>query len=411
MRPLLLLTFLCSAAHAQPTPEDARRVFETADQIARQDNSDLWGVSLAGPIVLVDPETRRAVSDTPAPGFEYIGGLWTGMLPDSIGLANTAFRFGSSYRTMLLWPAPDDESDLRRLVAHELWHRVQQDIGFPMSGPTNEHLGTRDGRYLLQLEMRALAVALQDPDNPLPLQDALGFRALRYAQFDTAQEEERSLLMHEGLAQYTGASLAGVSAADARQHASKALGESEADPSFVRSFAYALGPAYGLLLDIHRPGWTRIATPERDLRDLFDLPPRAAPDPTRYGGEALAASEDSREATRLARLDAVMERYVTGTVLFLKFDNMNVSFDPGQVEILPGHGSIYQSMTLTDAWGKLTVTGGALIKSDWSGVAVPAPYPVGGEMVTEGYQLELDPAWEIVCEPGVCLVRRAPKSK
>lgn len=33
--------------------------------------------------------------------------------------------------------------------------------------------------------------------------------------------------MHEGLGEYTGARLAGVSAADARQHAVKALGESE----------------------------------------------------------------------------------------------------------------------------------------------------------------------------------------
>lgn len=407
MRRLLFLTLLCSAANAQPTPDEARRVFATATQIAAEDNAALWGVSLAGPVVLVDRETRRAIANTPAPDFEYAGGVWTGTLPDSIALANTAFRFGTAYRTMLLWPAPDQEADLRRLLAHELWHRIQQDLGFPMAGPANEHLGTRDGRYLLRLEMRALAAALRDPIETQPLRDALAFRNQRLQRFPSAEGEERSLLMHEGLAQYTGARLSGVSATEARSHAAEALGESETAASFVRSFAYAIGPGYGLLLDVHRPGWTLTARPDTDLRDLFELAPSANPDPDRYDGDALAASEDAREAARLARLDLQLKRYVTGPVLFLKFDNMNVSFDPGQVEILPGHGSIYQSMTLTDTWGKLTVTGGALIKSDWSGVVVPAPRLVEGLAVTDGYKLDLSPEWELVCRPG-CRVAPAP---
>ncbi len=404
MGPFILLAFLCTTVQAQPTPGDARRVFSTATRIAAEDNARLWGISLAGPLVLVDRETRFAISNTPAPGFDFVGDVWTGTLPHTIAIANTAFRFGSVYRTMLLWPAPEGDADLRRLLAHELWHRVQREIGFPMSGPANEHLGTRDGRYLLQLEMRALAKALRAPNDPQPLADALGFRDERFELFPTARAEERPLLMHEGLGQYTGARLAGVSAQEAREHAARALAGSEAETSFVRSFAYALGPAYGLLLDVRRPGWTRTAAPETDLRDLFDMS-SADPDPDSYGGQVLAATEDSLESARLARMDTLTERYVTGRVLFLKFDNMNVSFDPGQVEILAGQGSIYQSMTLTDTWGKLTVTGGALIKSDWSGVVVPAPRSEDGRVVTDGYELTLDLAWQIACESGSCQVR------
>jgi len=35
------------------------------------------------------------------------------------------------------------------------------------------------------------------------------------------------------------------------------LANAEAEESFVRTFAYKSGPAYGLLLDAASPGWTR----------------------------------------------------------------------------------------------------------------------------------------------------------
>lgn len=394
--PLLLLGTIVTGpvpASAQPVMKDAERLFGVIETLTAEDNSRLWGRSLLGPAMLVDPETRIAVSNSPAPGFNAHGGYWSGVLPDSIPVANTAFRFGGDGRTMVMWPLPEDDGDLRSLAAHELWHRIQADLGFPMTGPANEHLGSRDGRYFLRLEMRALAEALRDPSETGALGDALAFRARRHRAFPEAAREERELMLHEGLAAYTGAVLAGRSFAKARETTAVKLSEAEHAPSFVRSFAYALGPAYGLLLDVHRPGWTRTATATEDLAELLPFRAAVSLNLERYDATALAAAEDSLEAERLRRLQAQMDRYVTGSILVLEFDNMQVSFDPGGVDILPGHGQIYRSMVLRDSWGTLTVTAGALIRSDWSAVVVPAP---DSALIGDGYQLELAEGWEIV---------------
>src|SRR5881397_1245285 len=54
---------------------------------------------------------------------------------------------------------------------------------------------------------------------------------------------------HGRARRYTGTVLAAQSAADAIASALDQLAAAEAQESFVRTFAYASGPAYGLLLD------------------------------------------------------------------------------------------------------------------------------------------------------------------
>jgi hypothetical protein len=398
-------------------PEAASAVFARARHLAARDSGGLWQKSLLGPILLVDPSDRTAIASAAAPGLSPESDVWQGVLPEDIGIANTAFSWEDEWWTMLRWPIPSDTISLDRLLAHELWHRIQADIGFPSTGPANEHLGSRNGRYWLVLEFRGLRQALLNPDDRTPALDALRFRAERHRLFPESADQERALIMHEGLAQYTGFALSGLGAGPARELAADELLQAEEADSFVRSFAYPLGAAYGLLLDLHSPNWTRGATPNEDLGDLLaramaagmgdslrtaPTPPASgAPDiagaAARYDGETLGIREDGLDKERKVRLAEQTRRYVTGPLLVLEFRHMNVSFDPGQVDVLPGHGNIYRSLTLSDDWGKLVVTGGGLIRSDWSAVVVPGP-PSGdvGQWVGDGYVLDLRSEWVLV---------------
>ena len=81
---------------------------------------------------------------------------------------------------------------------HESFHRIQKQIGFPLTGPSNAHLDSVEGRYWLQLEWRALAKAL--PGDRQAVRDALAFRARRRSLFADAPAQERELEMNEGLA-------------------------------------------------------------------------------------------------------------------------------------------------------------------------------------------------------------------
>ena len=43
-----------------------------------------------------------------------------------------------------------------RLMMHEMWHRIQPQLGLPARPGGSEHLDTVEGRYWMQLEWRAV---------------------------------------------------------------------------------------------------------------------------------------------------------------------------------------------------------------------------------------------------------------
>ncbi|NNL47657.1 MAG: hypothetical protein HKO76_04760, partial [Acidimicrobiia bacterium] len=225
------------------TTDGARQVFAEAAQISESDAGRLWGITLYGPMIVVEADSRRAIANGAVDSFQREDDLFVGSLPETIAIANTAFEWQETRWTMLRWPLPEDEEARRRLIAHEMWHRIQTELGLPASGAGNLHLGTRDGRVWMQLEWRALAAALRSEgeDRLDATADALAFREKRHRIFPNAGDDERSLIVHEGLAEYTGVILGSESHGASRKVAIRALGAAPGAPSFVRSFAYTSG--------------------------------------------------------------------------------------------------------------------------------------------------------------------------
>ncbi len=390
----------------------AREVFLHAEQLCNGDRGRLWGHSLCGPMMLVDPGSRQVIaSHADVQGaLKASGNVFAGQLPADAIVANTAVDWSGTRWTQLLWPLPQDASRRSTLLAHEMFHRLQPAL--PIIAPTeggNEHLDTLEGRYWLQLEWRALADALAATDavaQHTAMMDALAFRAERHHQFPAAAQDEAALELNEGLAEYTGVVVGNPSPATRVQAALHDLRAHVADRSFVRSFAYATGPAYGLLLDQAAPGWRNdLAHPARDLgthlaevtgtpmqRNATALRAAAA----RYGGQALREAETLRERQRLAQLEHNHARFVTGPVVRLDLRSMRIQFNPNTMQPLPGRGTVYPTMRLTDTWGSLDVTDGALMQSDWKAVFVQAPATADPPLQGPGWSLSLKPGWLLV---------------
>src|SRR5208282_936917 len=85
--------------------------------------------------------------------------------------------------------------------------------------------------------------------------DAVLFRAERYRLFPGAQAQEQALELNEGLAEYTGVRVGNPTPEEQIKTALNDLSYYRNNSTFVRSFAYATGPCYGLLLDRYLPGW------------------------------------------------------------------------------------------------------------------------------------------------------------
>lgn len=387
-------------------------IFRESDQLCRDDNGQLWGVSLAGPVMLVDPTTRAVFANqADAEGqLTWAGGIYVGSLPPDVPMANTALKWAGVHWTQLLCPLPDDADSRRVLLMHESWHRVQDQIGLPASNPTNGHLNTYDGRYWLQLEWRALRRALRETSATRreAIVDALLFRRERHRLVEAGAAEECALEAAEGLAEYTGVRLSGMDAEKRCAYVAQRIDEMPNQLStFNRSFAYLTGPAYGLLLDTTEKPWRAGLTPKTDLaqrlQDLMEMElPAASGDELarraeRYEGNALRQAETERETARRARHAELKRRFFEDAVLMLPLDRIQLTFDPRNVEALEGLGSYYPTLTISDRWGTLSVTQGALVTADFKRVMVKSPtdsraVPLSGE----GWTLELNASWQVI---------------
>lgn len=393
--------------------KDAKAIFAEAHALCEADHGQLWGVSLCGPVLLVDPVTREAVaSEADTAGvLRDRDGVFAGTLPKDVLIANTTLSWSGVRWIQYLWPLPNDELHRRILLVHESFHRIQDQLGLPAANPDNPQLDSKDGRYDLQLEWRALAAAFNaesDADRRARVADALTFRADRYRRFAGAEATEIALERNEGLAEYTGVAL-GTSTAEQRK--AMALNDLQAhvrDPSFVRSFAYATGPAYGLLLDMYRTTWRdelgKSDGPAQLLAQAMGISLSKAPSArdvarlaARYDGVALDKAETIRQQARDRLLAKYRGMFVTGHTLVVPLKHPRVQFDPRNLVPMGDHGTVYPTFQVSDDWGHLEVEQGCLLANDWSQVTVAAPSDAGANSAHgAGWKLDLAPGWKLL---------------
>jgi hypothetical protein len=390
----------------------AEQYFREAKTLADRDHGRLWGVTLDGPLMFAEPRSRMIVANQADRQGKLTarGPVFIGHLPINEGIANNAITWAGVRWTMVVWPLPSNRDDRAVLMMHESWHRIQGPLGFPASFPANHHLDTPEGRLWLQLEWRALAAALgrDAKERRAAIEDTLLFRARRRGLFPQAATEERSLEMHEGVAEYTGVKLSGLADSAMREYVRKNLEQRPKKmATFVRSFAYLSGPAYGLLLDEAGVAWrkdpqgdfgallqlSQSITLRKNLSEAADVRARA------YQGEALREAETKREAARQERIADYRARLIDGPVLLLPLKKAQTTFDPNNLQPLPGHGTVYPNLRISDLWGTLAVSRGALMSADFSKAYVSAPLdPDKRPLKGDGWQLELNDGWKL--QPG-----------
>ena len=401
-----------SRVFAQSAPVDttlAYQYFKEAQALCSRDHGKLWGVSLCGPMLFVDRKTRTVITNQADKEgiLTRSGNVFVGALPAKVNIANTAIDWAGVKWTMIILPLPEDRYRRANLMAHELWHRIQNQIGFPSSGAANNHLDSRDGRIWLQLEWRALAAALtsRGKQRRLAITDALLFRVYRRTIFPQAAAVEREMEMHEGLAEYTGVKLSG--SPNVNQYLVNGdLKEGPQKQTFVRSFAYATGPAYGILLDQTGRNWRKGLTKEDDLGTTLGkildvrLPPNieqaAQARAKKYDGDRLQTAETERENNRQKMIADYRARLVDGSVLAIPLLKMNMQFNPGNLVPLDSLGTVYPDIRIVDVWGILTVSKGALMNSTFSRIYVSAPSSLSAQSIQgDGWTLELNAGWTV----------------
>jgi hypothetical protein len=412
---VLLLLAIAVPLPAQTAAERAAAVVgvQAFQANCRADDGRLWGVTLCGPLIVVDGRTGLAVATAAPPEgtFTRQGDQWVGRVPAGMQVANTAMAWGGTLWSTVRLPLPEDRYLRDKLLAHEAFHRVQPALGLNAYDAINGHLDEEDGRVLLRLELRALTTALAESRAraDTAARDAVLFRAERHRRYPGADSLESMLEMQEGLAEYTGARLALRGHADTAALLWSATTEFESRPTFVRALGYGTGPLLGLVLDRVRPDWRQRITTEGfagQLRTALDwhapgdLDAAVATASARYGGAELRTAEHARAVAREAQLATYRKDLIDGPVLIVRAEQLFRSFNPNTLVALGESGTVYPTGTFSGEWGVLDVaSGGALLAPSNREVRVSAMGMVRDsdlKLIGQGWTLELKPGWRVV---------------
>jgi len=407
---LVVLLGAATSAEAQIQPELAKRYFEEATKLCERDAGRLWGVSLCGPMVIVDQATGTHATNQPEPD---------GPPPRLPGFVDGPVSWGGlRWFSFPLYMLPENDADVRRQVMiHGLFHRIQPELGLMPEDGFNEHLDTLEGRVWIQLEWRALrrAVESSGSERTEAIADALAFRLERRRRFPGAADNERREEIREGLASYTGIAAWANSPADARRAAAEALAGGESQPAFVGNFEAHSGPGYGVLLDDVLPGWRRQVRATSDLGDLLasgiNRPPTTdvAVAAARYDAATLRTREEARDRAQQVRVAELRQRFVDGPVLTMPAAGSGTSDTTGSVGI-PGVGTVlFRNFTLSARWGRLSANDGVLRAADGTTLSVPVTGPLEGTTLRgDGWSATLNSGWVVrpAARPGSFVIVR-----
>jgi hypothetical protein len=190
----------------------------------------------------------------------------------------------------------------------------------------------------------------------------------------------------------------------------------ESTPTFVRAFAYATGPAIGVLLDEFSPGWRAAVRTSRDMSRLLASatqfqPPRdlARASRTRaldYDWAQIDSAEAIRDSARAPTMREYRARLDAGATITLlqSKDSLAWSYDPTELVAFDLYSTVYPSGNFSAPWGKLTVErGGVLVQNDFSRIRIGAPAGAGAgatrEIKGDGWTLALNPGWTLKPDP------------
>ena len=260
------------------------------------------------------------------------------------------------------------------------------------------------------MELRALAEALRTKGAPArrAAKDAMAFRAARQFLNPGSDQLESALEIQEGLAEYTGTVVALNNSGESVSRVARAVEDFEDQRAFARSFAYATGPALGLLADRFASPWRKTVKSDTNLASILvkalgfradaAVVERAKSRAQRYGFRLVSQDEHARAAITLARSASYRTRFLEGPILEIpRTGDLQRSFNPNNLFPLADSGTVYPTGTFTGRWGTLQVDDvGALLAPDNQSLRVSAPTNDQARPLTgPGWRLELASGWTI----------------
>lgn len=413
--PVFLFILCCKREKTETyfTPEKASQYFKDIEDICNRDDGKLWGKNLYGPIMFVDRVSRRILTNQPdnADLLKEKNFVYTSLYPKELMINNSPIKFGEKIFSMVPLPFEEDEYRIKTRAIHSLFHRFQDDKGISSSGYNTGNMDEKEARLWIKLEWKALRKAINSDGElrQLAIRDALIFRGSNRELYPKYENDENRFETYEGLATFTYTMLCTTSREEFKTRLFENLDRIYAMQSYSRSYGFIHGALYATLLYDKGFDMKIISANNFDIgnavKELYNI---ELPSICRDVAGSLAVNYDidvinKEEEKRLSDIKESIHKQISlfteKPVVFLELWSPYFDFEPEDIHSLDTLGTLYNSMRVSDNWGKLTVDkGGCLISNSFKLIRITAKgFKIDKNHISgEGWHLILNSNWELV---------------
>jgi hypothetical protein len=394
------------------TPERAGYYFNKVGEICRKDNGSLWGKNLSGPLMFVDRNTRKIIANKQDSDgiLKLKDNYYSGIFPKDRIINNTAVTFGGTVFGMAPITEKEDEYRITTRALHSLFHRFQLQEGIPPAVYIIPEMDEKQARIWLKLEWKALTKAInsEGEERKRYIRDALIFRGANHESYPGDAENENRFESYEGFATFTYLYLNTQWPDEYKSRLFEYLDRIYSYQSYSRSYGFIHGALYATLL--HEKGFEfrtikpGNVDPGALVRTIYGIElPAVCRDVAgsialNYDMQAIYQEEARRLQEIKDRLNTESSTFTEKPVVYIELESPYFDFEPEDVHSLDSLGTLYNSIRVSDNWGKLTVDkGGCLVSGNLKYLRVTAKgfRKEKNHIYGEGWQLILQNDWEI----------------
>lgn len=410
---MILVSCKVKTSETYLTPEKATGYFKSIEEICNRDSGKLWGKNLYAPVMFVERVTRRITANQPDNEglLKSKDGVYTGVFPKELILSNAPVIFGGTQYAMVPMPPEEDEYRIKTRAIHSLFHRFQQNEGVIVSSFNVNNMDEKEARLWIKLEWKALRKAINSKgeEQQLAIRDALIFRGSNRELYHKYADDENRFETYEGLATFTYTLLNTNSPEEFKMRLFENLDRIYSMQSYARSYGIIHGALYASLLYEKGYDFKNINPGNFDLgnavKEVYNINlPVICRDvagslAVNYDIETINKEEAQRDSDIKENIIRQISKFTDKPVVFLELESPSFDFEPEDIHSLDTLGILYNSIRVSDNWGKLTVDkGGCLISNNLKFMRITAKSFKAdrNHLSGEGWHLILNNDWELI---------------
>lgn len=396
------------------TNQLAAEYFNDIQDYCNAEEAQLWGKNLYGPIMIVNPTTREIYANMPDEEglLKPRDGIYVGTFPRERIMQTVPVMYGGTLFGMVRLWTDEYESPYRikSSAVHALFHCFQESNSIDFRGYDTSHMKERTARLYVKLEWKALqrAIRTSGETRKQAIRDALVFRSARREMYPQYIEHENHFENYEGLTTFTYTLICNDSH---DEYVRKLLNYYERvykRMSYTLSWGFLSGALYGHLLYETDFDFKTLLGRDFDLGDIIrERYEITLPEISRdvagslainYDIDAINQEEQEKESIVMERLHRKVSKFTDKPVIFIDLESPYFSYEPEDMDLVDSLGIIYNTLRVTDNWGKISVDdGGCLVSPDLDFLRVPAKnINIEKNHITgDGWHLILNNSWEL----------------